>query len=116
MSSMMKETEAAAPALGVHLQLAAVKGPKEFDQAFSTIAAERTDALIVPPSPMLFNERRRPESCGQPTGHSRLGIRPRRPSLTPCRTPYWRVLGRTLAHRVMAATGLRSGRLSGNEP
>jgi ABC-type uncharacterized transport system substrate-binding protein len=59
MSSMMKETEAAAQALGVHLQLVAAQGPNEFDQAFSTIAAERADALIVFPSPMLFNERRR---------------------------------------------------------
>jgi putative tryptophan/tyrosine transport system substrate-binding protein len=58
MSSMMKETKAAAQALGVHLQLVAAMGPNEFDQAFSTIAAERTDALIVFPSPMLFNERR----------------------------------------------------------
>ena len=59
MKSMMKETEAAALALGVHLQLVAVQGPHEFDQAFSTIAAERADALIVFPSPMLFNERKR---------------------------------------------------------
>jgi ABC-type uncharacterized transport system substrate-binding protein len=59
MSSMMKETKAAALALGVHLELVAAQGPNEFDQAFSTIAAERADALIVFPSPMLFNERRR---------------------------------------------------------
>jgi len=59
MKSMMKETEAAALALGVRLQLVAVQGPNEFDQAFSTIAAERADALIIFPSPMLFNERKR---------------------------------------------------------
>jgi putative ABC transport system substrate-binding protein len=59
MSSMMKETEVAAQALGVHLQLVAAQGPNEFDQAFSTITAERADALIVFPSPMFFNERRR---------------------------------------------------------
>src|SRR5262245_53037832 len=44
---------------GVHLQLAAVKGPDEWDWAFSTIAGERADALIVFPRPMLFTERRR---------------------------------------------------------
>src|SRR5262245_18372747 len=59
MSSMIKETEVAAQALGVHLQLVAAQGPNELDPAFSTIAAERPDALIVFPSPMLFNERRR---------------------------------------------------------
>jgi putative ABC transport system substrate-binding protein len=59
MSNMIKETEAAAQALGVHLRLVAVQGPDELDRAFSTIAAERADALIVFPSPMLFNEGRR---------------------------------------------------------
>jgi putative ABC transport system substrate-binding protein len=59
MKSMMKETEAAAQALGVHLQLVSAQGPNELDQAFSIIAAERADALIVFPSPMLFNERTR---------------------------------------------------------
>jgi putative ABC transport system substrate-binding protein len=59
MSSMMKETELAAQTLGVHLQLVAAQGPNEIDQAFSTIAAKRADALIVFPGPMLFNERRR---------------------------------------------------------
>jgi ABC-type uncharacterized transport system substrate-binding protein len=59
MHSMMEETEAAAQALGVHLELVAVQEPDELDRAFSTIAAERADALMVFPSPMLFNERRR---------------------------------------------------------
>ena len=36
-----------------------MKGPDEFDQAFAKIAAERTDAVMVFPSPMLFTERRR---------------------------------------------------------
>jgi ABC-type uncharacterized transport system substrate-binding protein len=59
MVSMMKETETTAQALGMHLRPVAVQGPDELDRAFSTIAAERTDALIVFPSAMLFNERRR---------------------------------------------------------
>src|SRR5262249_14048540 len=58
-SDMMKETEAAAGTMGVYLRLVAVQGPDEFEQAFSTIAGERADALIVFPSPMLFLERRR---------------------------------------------------------
>jgi putative ABC transport system substrate-binding protein len=59
MSDMMKETEAAARTLGVQLRLVAVQGPDELERAFSTIAAERADALLVFPSPMLFAERRR---------------------------------------------------------
>ena len=55
----MKETEAAARILGVHLQLVGVRGSDEFDRAFSTMTTERADALIVFPSPMLFSERRR---------------------------------------------------------
>lgn len=59
MTNMMKETEAAAQALGVHLPLVAVQSPDELDRAFSTMAAERADALLVFPSPMLFNEGKR---------------------------------------------------------
>ena len=59
MSDMMKETEAAARTLGLHLRLVAVQGPDELDRAFATIAGQRADALIVFPSPMLFSERKR---------------------------------------------------------
>jgi ABC-type uncharacterized transport system substrate-binding protein len=59
MNDMMNETEAAARSLGVHLRLVAVHGADEFERAFSAIAGERADALIVFPSPMLFLERRR---------------------------------------------------------
>jgi ABC-type uncharacterized transport system substrate-binding protein len=59
MNDMMNETEAAARSLGVHLRLVAVHEADEFERAFSAIAGERTDALIVFPSPMLFLERRR---------------------------------------------------------
>ena len=57
MNDMMKETEAAGLSLGLHLRFVAVQSPDQ--QAFSTIAAERTDAVMVFPSPMLFNERGR---------------------------------------------------------
>ena len=59
MSDMIKETEAAARTLGVQLRLVAVQDPDELERAFSTIAGERADALLVFPSPMLFVERRR---------------------------------------------------------
>ncbi|MGH7209178.1 MAG: ABC transporter substrate-binding protein, partial [Nitrospiraceae bacterium] len=56
---MLSQTEAAARTLGVQLQLVGVRGPNEFDRAFSTMTRERADALLMFPSPMLFNERRR---------------------------------------------------------
>ena len=56
---MLKQAETAARTLGVQLQLVGVRGPDEVDRAFPTMIKERADALIVFPSPMLFNERRR---------------------------------------------------------
>jgi ABC-type uncharacterized transport system substrate-binding protein len=56
---MLKETEGAARALGVQLQLVSVRGVDELDRAFSTMTKEGADSLLVFPSPMLFNERRR---------------------------------------------------------
>ena len=56
---MLKATEAAARTLGVQLQLVEVRGPNELDPAFSTMIIERADALLVFPSTMLFNERKR---------------------------------------------------------
>jgi putative ABC transport system substrate-binding protein len=58
MNDMVKEAEAAGLTLGLHVRFVAVPGPDELDQAFSTIASERTDAIMVFPSPMLFAERR----------------------------------------------------------
>jgi len=59
MQEMLKGTEAAARTLGVQLQLAEVRSPDEFDRAFSTMTKERAEALVVFPSTMLFNARRR---------------------------------------------------------
>jgi putative ABC transport system substrate-binding protein len=56
---MLKETEAAAGTLGVQLQLVEVRGPDEFDRAFSTMIQERAEALLVFPSTMLFAEGKR---------------------------------------------------------
>jgi len=59
MRDMVKDTEAAARTLGVQLQLVEVRGPDEFDHAFSTMARARADVLIVFASVMLFREGRR---------------------------------------------------------
>src|SRR4051794_31092981 len=59
MADMMQQTAEAARTLDFQLQFVAVGGPDELDDAFSRIAGERVDALLVFPSPMLFTERRR---------------------------------------------------------
>src|SRR5207245_6486105 len=59
MNDMMNEAEKAALTLGVHLRLFAVHVPDDLDRAFSTVAEERVDALLIFPSPMLFNQRKR---------------------------------------------------------
>ena len=59
MCDMIAETESAARTLRLELPRVAVRGPDEFEEAFSTIAAQRPDALLVFPSPMLFTERGR---------------------------------------------------------
>jgi ABC-type uncharacterized transport system substrate-binding protein len=59
MNDMMNEAEKAALTLAVHLRLVAVQVPDDLDRAFSTVAEERADALLIFPSPMLFNQRKR---------------------------------------------------------
>jgi ABC-type uncharacterized transport system substrate-binding protein len=56
---MLQATEAAAQALGIQLQLVGAQNADEFEGVFSTITAERAEALIVFPSPMLFAGRKR---------------------------------------------------------
>jgi putative ABC transport system substrate-binding protein len=56
---IVRETEAAAKALGVRLHVVGVRSPVELDGAFSTIARERAGVLIVAGGPLLFGERRR---------------------------------------------------------
>jgi ABC-type uncharacterized transport system substrate-binding protein len=55
---MLREAEAAATAVGVLPRFVDARGAGDFDRAFSAIAAEQADALMVFPSPMFFNERR----------------------------------------------------------
>ena len=59
MKDMVSDTEAAARTLNVQLQVVDVSGPDEFDRAFSTMARQHADALIVFDSVMLFSERSR---------------------------------------------------------
>ena len=59
MKDMTKETEVAGRALGVQLQFVEARDPDALDRVFSAMGRERADALIVLPSAMLYNERRR---------------------------------------------------------
>jgi ABC-type uncharacterized transport system substrate-binding protein len=59
MRDMSSKAESAARVLGVQLQLVVVRGPDEFDRAFSTMTKARAEALMVFPGTIFFNERRR---------------------------------------------------------
>jgi putative tryptophan/tyrosine transport system substrate-binding protein len=59
MNDMMAEAKETALILGVHLRLVAVHAPDDLDGAFFTITGERADAILIFPSPMLFNQRKR---------------------------------------------------------
>jgi putative ABC transport system substrate-binding protein len=56
---MLKGTDVAARALGVRLQSVEVRGPVDFDRAFSDMTEARAGALTVVGSVMFFIERRR---------------------------------------------------------
>ena len=55
---LRKEAEVAARALGVRLQFVEVRGPGDFDRAFSDMTKARAGALTVLGGTMLINERR----------------------------------------------------------
>jgi putative ABC transport system substrate-binding protein len=56
--SMRKEAEGAGRALGVPLQFMEVRRPSDLDRAFPAMTAARIGALVVTPTPMLFEARR----------------------------------------------------------
>jgi len=56
MNGMLKRAEAGARSLDVALQLTAVQGADEIGQALSEMVLQGAHALLVFPSPMLFNE------------------------------------------------------------
>src|SRR5262249_42735290 len=53
----LKELEAAAPAIGVHIQILNASTNQEIDTAFATLARDRLDALFVSPD-AFFRSRR----------------------------------------------------------
>jgi ABC-type uncharacterized transport system substrate-binding protein len=55
----IREVKTAAPSLGVQLQLLEVRGPDEFDSAFSAMAKERVGALLVVADSMLIFHQKR---------------------------------------------------------
>jgi putative ABC transport system substrate-binding protein len=58
-NDMRNGAEVAARALGVRLQFVEVRGPADFNRAFSHVTGAHAGALTVLPSAMLFSERRR---------------------------------------------------------
>ena len=52
---VLKELEAAAPALGLELQRLEVRVPEDFEGAFAAASRERAGALIVPGEPLTTN-------------------------------------------------------------
>jgi putative ABC transport system substrate-binding protein len=56
---VLGETQTAAHALGLQLRAVEVRGPTDFDSAFSAIARERAGALVVLPDPMFRDQQRR---------------------------------------------------------
>ena len=56
---MLKEADVAARALGVRLQVVEVRGPEDFDRAFSDMTRARADAVTVQSTNIFFIERRR---------------------------------------------------------
>ena len=58
-NSMLEDANAAARALGVQLQRFNTQGPNDLDRAFAAMSRERVDGLILLPSAMFFDERRR---------------------------------------------------------
>jgi putative ABC transport system substrate-binding protein len=59
MEGMLKETEAAAHALSLQLQLVPAVGPGDLDGAFVAMKQGFADAFIQLPSPMLYGEHKR---------------------------------------------------------
>ena len=58
-TELLKDTEAAAKVLRLRLQILEVRGPNDFDKAFSAITKERAGALIELPSPLFHSNRKR---------------------------------------------------------
>jgi putative ABC transport system substrate-binding protein len=57
--SVLEQTEAAARALGVQLLRLEAQGPNDFDRVFAAMSRQRVGGLILIPSAMFIDERRR---------------------------------------------------------
>jgi len=64
---MLRETETAAHALRLHLELVPAVGPGDLEAAFVTMTREHAEAVIQLPSPMLFAEHKRIVELGAKT-------------------------------------------------
>jgi putative ABC transport system substrate-binding protein len=58
-SLQLRETEVAARALGVQLQILEARGPDEIDRAFAAMVKERTKALLILGDPVFTSHRKR---------------------------------------------------------
>src|SRR5512134_3383579 len=56
--NMREETEAAGRALGVNLQFFEVRRPEDFERVFAAMVDARIGALLVSPTPVLFEARK----------------------------------------------------------
>jgi putative ABC transport system substrate-binding protein len=57
--SVLEQTEVVARALGIQILHLEVQGPNDFDRAFAAMSRERVGGLILIPSAMFIDERRR---------------------------------------------------------
>jgi putative tryptophan/tyrosine transport system substrate-binding protein len=55
----MRETQAAAPSLGIKLQFVEMREPNDLEQAFSAMKRDRADALVTINSPNIINQSKR---------------------------------------------------------
>lgn len=58
-ASQLREAQAAAKPLALQLQILEVRGPEDFESAFSAMAERRSSALLVSTDAMLYAERKR---------------------------------------------------------
>jgi putative ABC transport system substrate-binding protein len=56
---MLRDTEIAARAIGLQLQMVPAESPADLDGAFIAMAQDHADAVILLPSPMLYGEHKR---------------------------------------------------------
>jgi len=87
-AASIRESEAAAKALGVRLFVVNVETPEKIEGAFASVAKQRADALLVPADAMLASQRQRV---------LRLVEKHRLPAMY-VETPYWVVNGGLMSY------------------